>query len=128
MDYDGLKILFATHVVEVVARRRRPVPNMSIMRGFLCTNSRPLLNSIPGKSALHFKAPKGRPAYNARSKNLITVWDLFRQDWRNINLDAYKVFPVMSVRNKEEIEYFWAYFAAVLAKLSSRDKIDFMNR
>ena len=74
----GLQDLFAQNVVEVVAKRRnKPPPFMAYTRRFLCTNSYPLLNSIAGKAAFHFKAPTKRPPYNAAAYNLITVFDLF---------------------------------------------------
>jgi hypothetical protein len=126
---DSLETLFATHVVEVVARRRLP-PKMgqTFTRRFLCTNSYPLLNSIVGKSAFHFKAPTHPPPYNARSKNLITVFDLIMQDYRNINLNEYKILGAMPVRNEEEINAFWQqFFVPILSKYNASRKKTFMN-
>jgi len=125
---DALSNFFAQNVVEVVAKRRnRPPSFMAKTRRFLCTNSYPLLNSIIGKTAFHFQAPTHPPPYKASAYNLITVFDLFRQEYRNINLDDYDILGAMPVKNEQEINEFWQYFTDVLLKLSAKDKIKFMN-
>ena len=128
MAYSDLQKLFATHVLEVQAVRRIPKIGKGHIRGFLCTNSWPLLNSIPGKAALHFKARTKPPPYNAESKALITTWDILMQNWRNINLRDYVILDGMPVRNEQEIAIFWAYFEAVLKKMSTGSKMAFMDR
>jgi len=125
----GIDNFFAQNVVEVVARRRLPPkPGQKITRKFLCTNSYPLLNSIVGKTVFHFKAPTHRPPYNARSKNLITVFDLIMQDYRNINLDEYKILGAIPVSTDAQIKDFWdKFYIPVLSKYSTSRKQKFMN-
>lgn len=123
----GLDTLFSQNIVEIVAKRRHRVRFMTASRRFLCTNSPLLLNSIPGKTAFNFRAPSHRPPYNAAAYNLITVFDLLRQEYRNINLDDYSILGTMPIRNEEEIMVFWQYFNDVLSKMSGRGKLKFMN-
>ena len=125
----GIDQLFARNVVEVVARRRMPLkPGQQWHRRFICTNSFALLNSIAGKSVFHFKAPTHPPPYNATQKGLITVFDMFMQDWRNINLLDYKIVGVMPITTEEEINKFWSYFANVMSKFTAGDKKRIMNK
>ena len=128
MGYEDTKKLFQTHVVECVAVRRIPKAGYAPTRRFLCTLSWPLLNSIPGKSVFHFRASGHQPPFDAKSYNLVTVFDLFRQEWRNVNLNQYKVLGGTPVRNQDEINKFWEFFNGFLIKMSSRDKINFMNK
>ena len=121
--------LFAQNVVEVVAVRRLP-PKLTQgpTRRFLCTNSFPLLNSIIGKTVFHFKAPTHPPPYNARSKNLVTVFDLIMQAYRNINLNQYKIVGVLPVSSEQEIKDFWNnFYGPILSQYSTNDKTKFMN-
>jgi len=123
-----LRDLFATHVVEVIAKRRMsPQPWQGLTRRFICTNSYPLLNSIEGKVVFHFRAPSNVPRYNAAAYNLLTVFDLYMQDYRCINLDDYRILGAIPVRTEEEIAMFWQYFNSVMSKQSATEKLKKMN-
>lgn len=124
---DGIDKLFATHVVELVAVRRNPKMGKNPIRAFFATNNYPLLNSIPGKVTLHFRAPTHPPPYNAKAKNLKTVWDILMQDWRNVNLNSYAIREVLPIRNQEEISMFWGFFSAALKPMTTNEKIAFMD-
>ena len=136
-SYSNMLQLYSRNIVEVKVIRRRPKSqrmNIDLNRAgigptrkFLCTTNRLLLNSIAGKAAFHFRAPTQRPPYNAKDYNLVTVYDLLMQDWRQVNLNSDKILAAMPVTNKEEIAVFWEYFATVLSKWSSNQKSMFMN-
>jgi len=124
----GINTLFATHVVELVAVRRNPPPiGRAPTRTFLATNSVTILNSIAGKTALHVKLPTKAPKYNASAYNLITVWDIIMQDWRNVNLNSYNIKAAMPVTTEEEVMEFWQFFNDYLSKWSTRKKENFLN-
>ena len=130
MSYEDLQTFFATHVVELVAIRRHHKPGKGQIRAFFCTTSFPLLNSMPGLVALHFKAPTGRGnnwKKSAKGHNLITVWDIFMQDWRNINLNNYAIREVLRLKSATDIQFFWKYFTYVLKSMSANEKVTFMD-
>jgi hypothetical protein len=125
--YGNFLGMYATHIVEVKVIRRNPIVGRGPTRRFLCTNSKLLLNSIAGKTVFHFKPPTQRPPYNAQAKNLLTVYDLLMQGYRNVNLDTDQVLAAIPVRNEQEIAQFWDYFNTNLSKWSSSNKEMFMN-
>jgi len=127
MSYSDVQGLFASHVVELVAIRRNYKPGKGPIRAFFCTNSKALLNSIVGKTALHFRAPTHPPPYDARAKNLLTTWDILMQDWRNINLNNYAIREILPLKNKEDISMFWGYFSYILKPMTAQEKITFMD-
>jgi len=122
-----LRVLVANSVVEVKFRRRKQKPGYSIDRRMLCTNNWALLTSMPGRIALNFKPPTHPPPYNAKAKGLVTTWDLFWQQYRNISLDNYVVISAMPVQTEEDRTKFWAFFNAVLQDMSGQQKIGYMN-
>ena len=127
MSYTNMLQLYNRNVVEVKVVRRNPKAGRGPTRRFLCTTNRLLLNSIAGKTAFHFRAPSQRPPYIAKDYNLVTVYDLLMQNWRQVNLNADQIVAAMPVTNNEEITIFWEYFATVLSKWSSSQKQMFMN-
>jgi hypothetical protein len=126
-SYEGLVQLYATHVVEVKVVRRNPKMGRGPTRRFLCTNSPILLNSIAGKSVFNFRAPTKRPPYNAKSYNLLTVYDLLMQDYRQVNLDTDVVLAGIPIRNEVELGEFWKVFEANIRRWSISNKQMFMN-
>ena len=129
--YTDLQGILATNVVEIHFVRRNPKPGFGASRLMLTTLNRALLNSIPGKSALHFKAPTGPPPYNAQQHYLIHSWDIFMQSYRSINLlglgTGFNIVSAMPVRTDEEQTIFWVWFNQILSNLSSADKQKYMN-
>jgi hypothetical protein len=77
-----------------------------------------------GKTIFNFKRPTQAPAYNALSYELITVYDLFMQDWRNIPFNNVEVVRVLNCTPPEE---FWKYFDEVLSKMTAAQKATFMQ-
>lgn len=127
-SYNTLQELLATHVAIITVIRRNPKPNRGPNRRFLATNNYLLLNSIPGKSVFHFKAPRQYPPFNAKSKNLITAFDLLMQKYRNINLETDKIIDMIPVRNEKELTEFWQWFYdSGLYRWNSGNKSAFMN-
>ena len=117
-----LKTLLQNNVAEIKFFRRRLKPGYPATRRMLCTNSFLLLNSTEGRLALNYRPFTKPPRFNATQKDLLIVWDIFMQDYRCINMSACNLISTIPA-NKE----FWKYFNAKLAKLTSQQKINFMN-
>lgn len=118
----SLTLLQQSNVVEIKFSRRRLKPGFPSTRRMICTGSLPLLTSPEGRIALNFKSSFNRPNFNPTIKNLLITWDVLMQDYRCINMDACEMFAVVPAAN------FWEFFNEKLALMSTRDKIEFMNR
>lgn len=117
-----LKNLLLNNVAEIKFFRRRPKPGSPLTRRMLCTNSFSLLNSVEGRLALNYKQAIRAPKFDPMAKDLIITWDIFMQNYRCINMSACNLLQVIPA-NKQ----FWKYFNEKLARLSSDQKINFMN-
>lgn len=118
-----LKTLVLSNVVEIKFFRKRLKPGFPPTRRMLCTNNFALLNSPEGRIALNFRPAKSPPKFNAIEKNVLVVWDIFMQSFRCVNMAACNLVSVIPA-NKE----FWKYFNQKLARLSTAQKINFMNQ
>lgn len=124
LSLSGLEKLCNVNVVELKFTRRLRKGN-SFTRRMFATTDWVLLNSEEGLKILNFRIPSEQPAYNARSRGLLPVWDLFMQDFRNIPAGACDVISTVSTRPPE---VFWNYFNDILSKMSSTQKAQFMEK
>lgn len=122
-----LESALRSNVVELRFRRRNAKPGWKSYRRMLCTNAINILNSAPGRIALHFKPPSQPPPFVPASYNLVTTWDLFWQEYRNISCEAVDAITVMPVSTKEDIDKFWNYFNLYLESMAPGQKVTFMN-
>ena len=97
-------------------------------RRMLCTNSKKLLNSLGGTTALHFRPPSGTLKYNPHAKGLVVTWDILWQDYRQISIDTANVLMVVPVKTDEEIDEFWRFFDRFLQNMDSWEKMRFMGK
>jgi len=118
-----LKTIVQNNVTEIKFFRRRIKPGFPETRRMLCTNSFTLLNSTEGRLVLNYRPTNRPPKFNPNQKNLLIVWDIFMQNYRCINMAACNLITTIPA-NKE----FWNYFAQKLSKLTTSQKINFMNR
>ena len=125
LSQGGLLTLLQSNVIELRFQRRRPKLGWNTYRRMLCTNDFQILNSVPGKIALHFKPPTHPPPYPWRVKNLVCSWDLFWAEWRMISCETADVITVISTKPPEQ---FWGYFNIYLQNMNAQQKIEFMNR
>ena len=88
----------------------------------LCTNCATLLNTTEGRESLRFQPSKQPPKYNPTSRNLVIAWDVFMQGYRTINVEACEL--ISQIPGNDE---FWRYFSDTLYKMTSEQKITFMN-
>ena len=119
-----LLTLLENNVLELRFFRRNPKQGWSAARRMLVTNDRQILDTAPGRLALHFKPPTHMPAYNWRIKNLACAWDLFMQDFRMIPVESCDVITIIPTRPPEK---FWNYFNLYLQAMGPNDKIQFMD-
>lgn len=119
-----LLALLENNVLELRFYRRNSKPGWNPARRMLVTNDRQILNSAPGRIALHFKPPTRTPAYNWRVKNLACGWDLLWQEYRMIPAESCDVIRIMPTQPEEE---FWNYFNLYLQAMSPSEKVQFMN-
>lgn len=121
----GLGDLCLKNVVEIKFNRRRPSGYRYPHRRMLCTLDPEILFSDLGKQILNTKTPSNNPAYDAKSKNLLIVWDILMQDWRSIPVESVDVIATVPTT---PVEDFWKYFDKVIRKMGSRQKLNFINK
>jgi hypothetical protein len=118
-----LKGVLLSNVGEIKFVRRRPKLGAAPTRRMFCTNALKLLNSMEGRLALNYRPALNTPHFNTSQKNLLITWDIFMQDYRCINMAACELITFIPA-GKE----FWKYFNEVLAGMSQKQKIEFMNK
>lgn len=121
----ALSILLQTNVAELRFLRRIQKPGFGDYRRMLCTNDKRLLLSTPGKTVLKYRNPSSSLKYNPASKNLISTWDIFMQNFRMINCNDVEVISV--IKTSPDPQSFWKYFYERLANMSAIHKARFMN-
>ena len=117
-----LNHILKDHVCEIKFPRRTFKPGAAATRRMLCTNSYTLLNSINGKLTLNYKSASNLPDYNPAVKNLIITWDIFMQNYRNINCESVEL--ITSIPATDE---FWDYFSKNLTGLTPEQKLNYQN-
>jgi hypothetical protein len=114
--------ILLNNVCELRFVRRVPVAGLSPTRHILCTKSYSLLNSSNGRITLNYRPPRGPVKINEAVDNLIVVWDILMQDYRNVNMnqcDLVQQFPAD--------EEFWTYFNDNIYPMSGEQKLSYMN-
>jgi hypothetical protein len=123
LTLNGLKSLCETHLVELKFIRRNKTSSNIPTRRMICTRDMRILNSEIGKMTFNFTVPSKAAAYNTTSKNLLTVFDIIFQDWRNIPVENTMV--VMAVPTNPQ-KPFWEYFDKVLRNMTKKEKQNFI--
>ena len=123
LTLQGLDSLCLTHLVELKFIRRIKKPSSLPTRRMLCTRDMRLLNSSQGRMVFNFLPPIKSAPYDAKSKNLLPVFDIIFQDWRNIPVENTMV--VMAVPTNPQ-KTFWEYFDKVLRNMTRKQKQNFI--
>jgi hypothetical protein len=119
-----LMALLESNVLELRFFRRHFKPGWNDARRMLVTNDKQILDTAPGRIALHFKTPTHAPAYNWRVKNLVCGFDILWQEHRMIPAESCDIITIIPSRPPEK---FWNYFNLYLQAMSPSDKIQFMQ-
>jgi hypothetical protein len=117
-----LDSILLANVCDVRFVRKIPRNGRPPTRRMLCTKSYSLLNSTNGRITLNYRPPTNPPQVNEAKDNIITVWDILIQDYRNINMaqcDLIEQIPAT--------EEFWEYFNDNIYPMSADQKLNFIN-
>jgi hypothetical protein len=125
LSQSSLAALMSKNAVEIKFLRRRPVAGEPAFRRMFATNDLLLLNSAAGRTALNFRPATGRLDFNPAQKGLVLTWDIFMQDYRLVPANTADVISVVPTTPPDE---FWKYFSEVLSKMSTTDKMSFMDK
>ncbi len=87
----------------------------------LCTLDENLLNSTNGRLSLNFRPSSNVLPYNAESKGLLPVWDIFMQDWRMVSMENCNL--ILTIKQED----FWKYFNDTLLPMSPQQKMAYMD-
>lgn len=119
-----LSALLQHNVCEIVFVRRRPerAPERPEIRRMLCSNSLSLLTSQNGKTSLNFRFPKTPRRINEAKHNIVVVWDIFMQDYRNVSMDTCYLRQTIP-----DDDTFWKYYNDALLNMSPAQKMNFMD-
>ena len=115
--------ILKNNVCEIKFTRRVFKAGAPATRRMLCTNSFTLLNSENGRLTLNYRPTSKLPDYDPTIKNLIITWDIFMQNYRQINC-ANGVDLIRTIPADEE---FWKYFTENLQTLTPQEKLNFQN-
>ncbi len=123
----GLHAILQKNVVELGFIRRHAKAGYPFFRRMLCTLDKNFLNSIEGRIVFNFSNPINVPAYDTKAYNLLCVYDLLWQKFRNIPLETTNIIRAIPSHTKEFQEDFWRLFEAQFRKMSPHDKEQFMK-
>ena len=118
---ESLRNLLSNNVCEIVFVRRRPRSNRQTVRRMICTLDDKILNSTNGRLSLNYMPPSRGLPYDAASKNLLPVWDIFMQDWRMVGMENCQIINTIAE------EEFWKYFNDTLMQMTTSQKMAFMD-
>jgi hypothetical protein len=125
VSLQGLKQLCETNLVELKFIRRNKTTDKFPTRRMLCTRDMRIIDSDIGRKVFNFTPPKGSPPYDAIPKNLLTVFDIIYQDWRNIPVESVVVLVAVPTNPQKK---FWEYFDTRLRNMTKTQKKDFINK
>ena len=87
----------------------------------ICSNCNEILKSENGYRSLNFRPPGGPKQINEALHNVVVVWDIIMQDYRNVSVDdCYLV-------NEMEPDEFWKYYNEKLLPMSVGEKMQYMD-
>lgn len=114
--------ILLNNVCEIRFVRRAPKIGAPPTRRMLCTKSYSLLNSTNGRITLNYRPPVKPKQVNEAVENIIVVWDILMQDYRNVSMDQCDL-----IREIPANEEFWKYFNTNIYPMSPEQKLTFMN-
>lgn len=109
------------NVCDIRFLRRHPDKTRPPTRRMICTKSFELLQSVDGRVKLNYRPPIHFTTANPVAQNLVIVWDILMQDYRNVSMEN------CTIVQELPIDKFWKYYNEVLYPMSPEDKINLMN-
>lgn len=120
--------ILKNNIVEFKWVRRNPKTGAAITRRALGTNNYKVLNSEFGYKVLNFKPPTQPNVINQTAYNLVTYWDIFRQEYRNSACESLYMIKIIPITNDDEINKWWIFFRDTLRDMTPQQKIQFMDK
>ena len=119
-----LDMLLRSNACEIVFVRRRPerAPGRPSVRRMICTNSQNILASDNGIRSLNYHPPVTPRRLNEAKHNIVVVWDIFMQDYRNVSMDSCYLRQTIP-----DDDTFWKYYNDALYIMTSAQKMNFMD-
>jgi hypothetical protein len=119
-----LKNLLTQNVCEIVFVRRRPerAPGRPEVRRMLCTICRQVQKHERGERSLSFREPKTSRRLNEVKHNIVVVWDIIQQDYRNVSCDS--VYLRQTIPGDET---FWKYYDKVFAPMTPQQRSQWID-
>tara|TARA_R110000796_G_scaffold20781_5_gene61677 strand:+ start:21825 stop:22202 length:378 start_codon:yes stop_codon:yes gene_type:complete len=117
-----LDSILLTNVCDIRFVRKIPKAGAPPTRRMLCTKSYSLLNSTNGRITLNYRPPVRPSQINEAKDNIINVWDILMQSYRNINMGQCDL-----IEQIPAAEEFWTYFNDNIYPMSAEQKANFMN-
>lgn len=119
-----LDMLLQNNVCEIVFVRRRPerAPNRPVVRRMICTNALQVLDTENGHISLNFHFPRTARRIDEVKHNIVVVWDIFMQDYRNVSMETCYLRQTIPADDT-----FWKYYNDALFKMTPQQKMNFMD-
>lgn len=86
MHCEEFERILESNVVSIIFRKQD-----GSMRNMLCTRSKLLLDSYEGNVYLKYQHPRGYPSYDPKAHNNVIVWDIQREDFRQVKCDTIRI-------------------------------------
>ena len=119
--------ILKNNVVEFKWVRRIPKTGAALTRRALGTNNYNVLNSEFGYKVLNFRPPTQPNPIDQVTHNLVTYWDVFRQEYRNSACESLVMVRVIPVTNDQQINQWWIFFRDTIRDMTPQQKIQFMD-
>lgn len=120
--------ILKNNIVEFKWVRRNHKTGAAITRRALGTNNHQVLNSEFGYKILNFRPPTQPNPIDTSAYNLVTYWDVFRQEYRNSACESLYMVKIIPVTNPTEINKWWIFFRDVIRDMTPQQKIQFMDK
>ena len=118
----ALDSILLNNVCEVRFVRRGVKAGSSRTRRMFCTKSYSILQSTNGRLTLNYRPPTSPPQINEAAENIINVWDIIMQDYRNISMTQCDLIQQIPANDE-----FWKFFNETIYPMSAEQKLNFMN-
>jgi hypothetical protein len=108
---------------EIIFLRRdtKRIHGGQVTRKMVCSNCNEILNSENGLRSLNFHRPRGSKKINEAFHNVIVVWDILKQDYRNVSMEH------CFLINEMKPEQFWQFYNETLFPMTPEGKLQYMN-
>jgi len=118
-----LNSLLQRGACEIIFLRRdtKKIHGGQVTRKMVCSNCNEILNTENGIRSLNFKRPRGAKKINESLHDVVVVWDILMQDYRNVSMENCFLISEM------EPDQFWQFYNETLLPMTPKGKLQYMN-